>query len=133
MEQRSLTSTRFLDAFSHLYKRVCLSVSSSFRRSVCRLVCHTRVEFLRVGLNLNKIASETRNCAIKRWDRYATHLISDLCQTGLMICGLPRCSLKQAGDYATQSQDRFLMICDLPCCPLKQALDDACFSQSRSP
>ena len=49
---------RFLDAFTHLYKRVCLSVGPSVRPSVR----HTRVEFLRneiSGLNLNKIAFET--------------------------------------------------------------------------
>ena len=36
----------FLDAFSHLYKRVCPSVRRSVR--------HTRVEFLRNGPNSNK-------------------------------------------------------------------------------
>ena len=41
----------FLDAFSHLYKRVCLSVRP--------LVRDTRVEFLRNGRNSNKIASGT--------------------------------------------------------------------------
>ena len=39
----------FLDAFSHLYKRVCPTVRPSVRPSVCRLV---RVEFLGNGLNL---------------------------------------------------------------------------------
>ena len=38
-------SISFLDAFSHLYKRVCPSV----RRSVRPSVGHTRVEFLRNG------------------------------------------------------------------------------------
>ena len=42
----------FLDAFSHLYKRVCLSVRRSVGPSVrCSSVRHTRVEFLRNGLN----------------------------------------------------------------------------------
>ena len=39
----------FLDAFSHLYKRVCLSI----RPSVRPLVRHTQVEFPRNGRNLN--------------------------------------------------------------------------------
>ena len=38
------TSLQFLDAFSHLYKRVCPSVRPSIRRSVCPSVHHTRVE-----------------------------------------------------------------------------------------
>ena len=46
------TSTKAIDAFSHLYKKVC--------PSVCPSVRNTRVEFLRNGLNLNKIASETK-------------------------------------------------------------------------
>ena len=43
----------FLDAFSHLYKRVCPSVR------------HTRVEFMRNGLKLNRVASGTCNYAIR--------------------------------------------------------------------
>ena len=58
--------TPFLDAFSHLYKRVCPSVRPSVRPSVGRSVRHTRVEYLRNGPNLNKIASGIRNYAIKR-------------------------------------------------------------------
>ena len=46
----------FLDAFSHLYKRVCPSVRRSVR--------HTRVEFLRNGPNSNKLASRIRKYAI---------------------------------------------------------------------
>ena len=42
----------FLDAYSHLYKRVCPFVGPSVR--------HTRVEFLRNGPKLNKIASGIR-------------------------------------------------------------------------
>ena len=52
----------FLDAFSHLYKRVCLSVGPSVGPSVRRSVRPKRVEFLRnkvSGLNLNKLASGT--------------------------------------------------------------------------
>ena len=45
----------FLDVFSHLYTRVCRCV----RQSVGQSVHHTRVEFLKNGLNLNKIASGT--------------------------------------------------------------------------
>ena len=37
----------FLDSFSHLYKRVCLSVRRSVGPPVGRSVRHTRVEFLR--------------------------------------------------------------------------------------
>ena len=58
----------FLDAFSHLYKRVCPSVRRSVRRSVRPSVRpsvgHTRVEFLRNGPKSNKIASRTRKYAI---------------------------------------------------------------------
>ena len=57
----------FLDAFSHLYKRVCLSVGPSVRPSVRPSVCHTRVEFRRNGISgphWNKIASGTSNYAI---------------------------------------------------------------------
>ena len=49
----------FLDSFSHLYKRVCLSVGPSVGPSVRPSVRPTRVEFLRNGLNSNKIASGT--------------------------------------------------------------------------
>ena len=60
---------RFLDAFSHLCKRVCPSVGVSVRRSVRpsvgRSVGHKRVEFLRNGLNLNEIASRTCLCHSK--------------------------------------------------------------------
>ena len=47
--------TKFLDAFSRLYKRVCPSESPL----VCPSVCHTRVEFLGNGLHLNKRAYGT--------------------------------------------------------------------------
>ena len=50
----------FLDAFPHLYKRVCPSVGPSVRPSVG----HTRVEFPRNGPNSNKIASGIRKYAI---------------------------------------------------------------------
>ena len=50
---------RFLDAFSHLYKWVCPSVRRSVRPLVSPSVRHTRVEFLRNWLNLNKIAMGT--------------------------------------------------------------------------
>ena len=50
----------FLDAFSHLDKRVCLSVHPSVRPSVRQ----TRVEFLRNGPNSNKIASGIRKYVI---------------------------------------------------------------------
>ena len=40
----TLKKNSFLDAFSHLYKRVCPSVGPSVRRSVRRSVGHTRVE-----------------------------------------------------------------------------------------
>ena len=57
-----------LDAFSHLYKKVCPSVGPSVHPSVGlsvrRSVGHTRVEFLRNGPNLNKIASGIRTYAI---------------------------------------------------------------------
>ena len=46
----------FLDAFSHLYKRVCPSLRPS--------VGHKRVEFLRNGRKSNKIASGTRKYII---------------------------------------------------------------------
>ena len=49
-----------VDAFSHLYKRVWPSVGPSVDRSLR----HIRVEFLRKGPNLNKIASEIRRNAI---------------------------------------------------------------------
>ena len=49
----------FVDAFSHLYKRVCSSVGWSFRRSVGRSVRHTEVEFLIFRLKWNKIALRT--------------------------------------------------------------------------
>ena len=42
----------FPDAFSHFYTRMCPSVNRSVRRSVR----HTRVEFLRNGISLNKRA-----------------------------------------------------------------------------
>ena len=66
--EKNLVEVFFLDAFSHLYKRVCPSVrpsvGRSVRRSVRRLVRHTRVEFLGNGLNLNKMASRTCYYAI---------------------------------------------------------------------
>ena len=46
-KQLERNQAELLDAFSHLYKRVCLSV------------CHIRVKFLRNGLILSKIASRT--------------------------------------------------------------------------
>ena len=55
-----LVNKTFLDALSHLYKRVCPSV----RRSVRRSVRHTRVEFPRNGPNSNKIASGISKYAI---------------------------------------------------------------------
>ena len=51
-------SDRFLDALSHLYKRVCPSARQMVGWSVGPSVRHTRVEFLRNGPNLNKIAPE---------------------------------------------------------------------------
>ena len=64
---------RFLDAFSHLYKR-CVRplVGPSVRRFVGPLVrqsigwsvCHTRDEFRGNGLDLNKIAPGTWNYAV---------------------------------------------------------------------
>ena len=70
----------FLDAFAHLYKRV--------RPSVRPSVGHTRVEFLRNGPNLNKIASGMRKYAIQKTiqrqvrGQYArTHLLSEHCST----------------------------------------------------
>ena len=74
----------FLDAFSHLYKRVYPSVRSSVCQFICpsvrpsvgssirRFICpsvrpsvgHTRVKFLRNGPNLNKIAPGIRKYAI---------------------------------------------------------------------
>jgi len=70
----------FLDAFSHLYKRVCPSVGRSVR--------HTRVEFPRNGPNSNKIASGIRKYAIwktiqrqVRGQLARTHLLSELCST----------------------------------------------------
>ena len=82
----SLSFYLFLDAFSHLYKRVCLSVGPSVRPSVR----HTRVEFPRNGPNLNKKASGIRKYAIwKTIQRQvrgqlarthdASHLLSELC------------------------------------------------------
>ena len=68
----------FLVADTHLYKRLCPSVGPlvrplvrpSVRSSVCPLLRpsgrHKRVEFLRNGLNLNKIASGTWIYAIKK-------------------------------------------------------------------
>ena len=50
----------FLDAFSHLYNRVCPSVHPS----VCRSVRHTQVEIMQNGQNLNKIAIGIRKYAI---------------------------------------------------------------------
>ena len=38
----------FLDAFSHLYRRVCPSVHRSVHPSVCTSLCDTRVEFLKL-------------------------------------------------------------------------------------
>ena len=61
-----------LDAFSHLYKRVCLSV----RRSVRPSVRYTRVEFLRNGLNLSKIVSGT--CHLEDNSETRTQLMSDV-------------------------------------------------------
>ena len=81
----------FLDAFSHLYKRVCLSVRPSVGSSVRWSVSHTRVELLRnriSGLNSNKIASRSWNYAIRKTIQRQvlkqiawTHLMSELCQT----------------------------------------------------
>ena len=82
-------TAHFLDAFSHLYKRVCpsirWSVHPSVRPLVRRSVGHTRVEFLRNEPNLNKIASGIRKYAIQRAiqkqlrGQFAlTHLLSDL-------------------------------------------------------
>ena len=56
----------FLDAFSHLYKRVCLSVRPLVPPSVGPSVRHTRVEFRRNGPNSNKIASGIRKYAIQK-------------------------------------------------------------------
>ena len=59
--ERADGRTRFLDAFSHLYERVCLSVRPSVR--------HTRVEFMRnetLGLYLNKMASGILTYAIRK-------------------------------------------------------------------
>ena len=50
----------FLDAFSHLYRRVCPSVGPSVRLPVCQ----TRVEFPRNGPNSIKISSGIRKYAI---------------------------------------------------------------------
>ena len=78
----------FLDAFSHLYKRVCPSVRPSVRPSVCRSVRHTRVEFPRNGPNSNKIDPGMRKYTIwKTIQRQVsgqlarTHLLSELCST----------------------------------------------------
>ena len=63
-------------------------VRPSVRQSVRRSVGHTRVEYLRNGPNLNKIASGIRKNAILKmiqrqvrgqWAR--THLLSELCST----------------------------------------------------
>ena len=76
----SMKQKGFLDAFSHLYKGVCLLVGPSIH--------YTPVELLRNELNLNKIASGLWNYAIiktiqrrvrKQFAR--THPMSDLCQT----------------------------------------------------
>ena len=54
-----IPSFLFLDAFSHLYKRVCPFIRRSIR--------HTRVLRNRISeLNLNNIATETWNYAIER-------------------------------------------------------------------
>ena len=69
---------------SHLYERMCLSVGWSVRLSVGQSVCHTRVEYLRNGSNLNERASGIRKYAIQRQVRgqfARTHLLSDLCST----------------------------------------------------
>ena len=62
----------FLDAFSHLHKRLCPSIGPFVRPSVRpsvgwlvgRSVGHTRVEFLKNGPTSNKIASGIRKYAI---------------------------------------------------------------------
>ena len=70
-------NTLFLDAFSHLYKRMCLSVRPSVRRSVGPSVRwsvgHTRVEFLRNGRNRTKKNQEQESMPFRRRfkDKYA--------------------------------------------------------------
>ena len=54
----------FSDAFSNLYKKVCPSVRPSVVPSVGPSVRHTRVELLRNGPKLNKIAPRIRQYAI---------------------------------------------------------------------
>ena len=74
----------FLDAFSHLYERVCPSVRRSVRPPS---VGHTWVEFLRnwiSGLSLYKRAWRTWNYTIRKTIQRQvarTHLMSELCQT----------------------------------------------------
>ena len=63
----------FLDAFSHLYKRVCPSVGPSVRRSVG----HTRVEFPGKGLNLNKIVQEHETMPVDRQFRDRTRAVRE--------------------------------------------------------
>ena len=65
-----------------------ISIRGFVGPSVRRFVRHTRVEFLRNGLNLNKIASGTWNYAIwktihrqVRGPIARTHLLSELCST----------------------------------------------------
>ena len=64
----------FLDAFSHLYRRVCPSVGQSIRPSVGRSVHHTRVEFPRNELNFNKIVSGTWKCHLKDYSETSTRV-----------------------------------------------------------
>ena len=82
----------FLDASSHLYKRVCPSVcpsvGPSIGPSVRRSVRYTRVGFPRNSPNSNKIASGIRKYAIwktiqrqVRGQLARTHLLSELCST----------------------------------------------------
>ena len=98
---------RFLDAFSHLYKRVCLSVGPSVRPSV-RPSVHTRVEFLWneiFGLNVNKIVLGTWNYAIRKTIQIQihkqialTHLMPELCHICILDKGFLNASLRLKQD-----------------------------------
>ena len=83
LQKSLLNRAEFLDTFS---------MREFVRRSVCWSVSHTQVEFLKNGLNLNKIASCTWNYAIwntiqrqVRGQIARTHLLSELCSTCLSI------------------------------------------------
>ena len=88
--RRDLSSLKFLDAFSHLNKRVCPSVGPSVGRSVGPSVRHTRVEFLINevdGLKQNGIKNMKLYQIIQKQTRQIarTHLMSKLCQTCFIL------------------------------------------------